>query len=339
MKQYIHGGDIYRMGEVTDFSVNINPLGMPKAAREAAVRGIEEAGRYPDWRHEKLIAAIASAKHLSPSSIIAGNGASELLYALTMSRMRKIRAWIPAPTFMEYEEAVLAGGGTVVSDLPFTEKNEKVMENCDMIFLCNPNNPTGTLYRREEILSLADECRRRGILLVVDESFLDFLWDEEEQTLLPEAEHNPALLVLRSMTKIYGMPGLRLGYAVSGREVLEEMRRVLQPWNLSIPAEYAGSAALTDSAFLDETRAYVERERRHLERQLKPYVKRLWPGTADFFLFEDDVDLRERLLAEKILIRSCEDIRGLRQGFYRIGVRTEGDNRKLIAAVQRIRQR
>ncbi len=326
------------MGKVTDFSININPLGMPETAKEAAVRSLESAGRYPDWRHTEIREAAARYHGISEEWIIAGNGASELIYALTLSCGFQVKAWIPAPTFMEYEEAVLAAGGDVISDVPFPQKNGDVPEGCNMIFLCNPNNPTGTLYEPDDLRQLADLCDRNDILLCIDESFLPFLFEEQILTMTGAVQHVRNLLIFRSLTKIYGMPGLRIGYAVSGnRALLERMNRVLQPWNLSMPAEAAACAALKDGAYLSRTRNLILKERIFLENTLNKYVEKVVCGTANFIYFEDIEHLDQILLEEGILIRNCENIRGLGPGSYRIGVRTHAENEYLANVMRKIR--
>ncbi len=331
MKQYIHGGDSYRLGDVLDFSININPLGMPKGAKEAALKSLDEVGKYPDWRHEKLIHAISEFHNIQSKYILVGNGASELIYALALSQKNSIRAWIPAPTFMEYEEAVIAAGGRVVSREKLSGSETALPGNCNLVFLCNPNNPTGSLYKRKDLIHLIRLCEKCGALLVIDESFLEFLEDADERTMIPNAVISKNTVILRSMTKIYGMPGLRLGYLVSGDAALRQaVRRVLQPWNLTNVAEAAGCAALKDGEFLEETRKYILTERQYLEQELARYVRKVYLGSADFLFFEADPGLDKVLLSKGILIRNCSDIAGLSEGMYRIGVRSREENRTLV---------
>ncbi len=347
MKQYIHGGDIYHLDEVTDFSININPLGMPPEAKRAAMQGVEDAGRYPDFRHEALIAEIAAHEDIPENSIIVGNGASELIYVLCRSLMRlrdgKLRASIPPPTFMSYEEAVLSAGGMVMNpkENAHFSPQERILQakreaaHSDVIFLCHPNNPTGDLYAMEEMRELLRLCEENDTYLCVDESFLPFVKDKKMYEMLPMLAASTKLLVLRSLTKIYGMPGLRLGFlALSDQRLKDEIERSLQPWNLSLPAEYAGISSLKNDEFLAKTQGLVEQEREYLIRSLRPFVRRIWPASADFLFFEAESSFSEKMLERGFLIRKCSNMRGLSDGMFRIAVRTEEENRRLIKALR-----
>lgn len=334
MKPYsLHGGDIYGFQQpVLDFSININPLGMPEGAVRAAEEGIRLSGRYPDWRKRELTAAIRRFHHLTENEgqIICGNGVAELLYALCFYLRGKGAQtfWTFLPTFMEYESAAGAAG----------LKRAVREDTADVIFICNPNNPTGTLYARDRLRTCFEDCRQRHAVLVTDESFLPFLEEDGEISLLHDAVREPGLFVLRSLTKIYAMPGLRLGYLVCGDEKeAEGIQSFLQPWNVSIPAQMAGVASLEDEDYLKRTRIYVKRERAKMAGELSEILRTGADGRADFLFFHADEDLGKRLLQRNILIRDCSDIRGLSKGWYRVGLRSPEDNQRLIAALAECR--
>lgn len=337
--KYLHGGDIYRNPAEYDFSVNINPLGMPEGSIRAAREGILLSDRYPDYQGEKLCRAVAGAKGTEPGQILLGNGAAELIYALCHA-LRPGKALAAAPCFQEYEAAVRSAGGTML----FRDLSEEsgfvleegilsaITEETELLFLCNPNNPTGTLAERNLLERIALRCEETGTYFCLDECFLPFLEEEREWTMLGEFKNFPHLIILRAFTKIYGMPGLRLGYAVSAdRELLERIRQQIQPWNTSIPAQLAGIAALKDREYLVRTRKLIREEKEYLRRELLDgLAERVYASEANYLFFKSRPDLKERLLEKKILIRSCGNYRNLTEGFFRIGVRTHEENKELI---------
>ena len=236
---YMHGGDVYRNPIEYDFSINVNPLGMPLASIQAAHEGIVLTGRYPDYRAEQLCRAIAKAQNIPADRIIPGNGAAELLYALGQTIPGKALAI--APTFTGYAEAAAAGGGEMSYAGNEQELIEKLDDSIRLVFLCNPNNPTGTLFTREQILRVLAKAEAMQAYVCVDECFLPFLEEEASYSMLPYLAKHPRLLVLRAFTKIYCMAGLRLGYLACGdTELQSRIRAKLQPWNTSIPAQLAG---------------------------------------------------------------------------------------------------
>lgn len=335
----IHGGDIYRNRVKYDFSVSVNPLGMPKGSIQAAKDGILDASHYPDLRGEKLRCAIAEAEGVDFGEICLGNGASELIYALCRA-VRAEKGLVPAPSFGEYEAALRASD----SEICFWNLSEKedfhlqedfpaaVDASVGIVFLCNPNNPTGILTGRDQLISIAERCEETGTYLCVDECFLPFCDQEGTYTMKRELKRFPHLIVLRAFTKIYGMAGLRLGYAMSANEALTaDILRVLPPWNTSLPAQMAGAAALSDREYIARTRRLIAAEKEYLTREMSDgLAERIYGGAANFLFFRSRADLKERLLKEEILIRSCSNYRNLNGAFFRIGIRTHEENVELI---------
>ena len=342
---YTHGGDIYRNIVEYDFSVNINPLGMPLGSIRAAHEAILLAGRYPDYKGEKLCRAIAGYKNVDVDNIILGNGAAELIYTLCYA-VKPRRALLAVPTFSEYEKALKAVECEIDSYyLRETEEFELgeefvdcITEDIDIIFLCNPNNPTGRLIKPDIMMRILNKCARHNVYLCVDECFLPFVTDENRYTLTGEIAGNKQLIVLRAFTKIYAMAGLRLGYALtSNKELLSCMRSKLQPWNTSAVAQMAGVEALKDREFLDKTRELIEMERNYLMYELSQgMVDRLYAGEANFIMFKADENLYDKLMEQGIMIRSCADFEGLNENYYRIGVRSHSENQELIRRWRRM---
>lgn len=340
--EYLHGGDVYRNQTTYDFSVNINPLGMPEGCEEAAKRGVTLSAQYPDWKGEALTEALAESEGVEPSRIVLGNGAAELLYALCFF-LRPGRVLLPAPSFQEYEAAVRAAGGACVF-FPLEESRafavgrdfaEAVRRDIDLVFLCNPNNPTGGVIPGDILREIAERCREAGACLCVDECFLPFVEGEEELTAKVLLEEYRNLLILRAFTKIYAMPGLRLGYVIGGERLSQGIRSCLQPWNTSLPAQLAGLQALRAQGFAERTKKYVAAERLWMTEALERLVsagrlEKLYPARANFILLRSDADLKEKLLGQGILIRDCSNFRGLSPGYFRVAVRSHEENEVLL---------
>lgn len=333
---YTHGGDVYRNPIEYDFSINVNPLGMPLASIQAAHEGIVLTGRYPDYRAEQLCRAIAKAQNIPADRIIPGNGAAELLYALGQTIPGKALAI--APTFTGYAEAVAAGGGEMSYAGNEQELIEKLDDSIRLVFLCNPNNPTGTLFTREQILRVLAKAEAMQAYVCVDECFLPFLEEEASYSMLPYLAKHPRLLVLRAFTKIYCMAGLRLGYLACGdTELQSRIRAKLQPWNTSIPAQLAGIAALSDTEYLAKTRENLQAERAYLVPRLRELVAEVYDGYGNFLLFRDEPDLKERMLEVGVLIRACGDFEGLDDTYFRIGIRSHSENQEFIRRLARVK--
>lgn len=356
---YTHGGDVYRNPIEYDFSINVNPLGMPLASIQAAHEGIVLTGRYPDYRAEQLCRAIAKAQNIPADRIIPGNGAAELLYALGQTIPGKALAI--APTFTGYAEAVAAGGGEMcyagcedadgdVDDMSGQDRLQfdsetviqrllaKLDDSIRLVFLCNPNNPTGTLFTREQILRVLAKAEAMQAYVCVDECFLSFLEEEASYGMLPYLAEHPRLLVLRAFTKIYCMAGLRLGYLVCGDADLQlKIRARIQPWNTSIPAQMAGIAALSDTEYLAKTRENLQVERAYLVPRLRELVTEVYDGYGNFLLFRDEPDLKERMLEVGVLIRACGDFEGLDDTYFRIGIRSHSENQEFIRRLARVK--
>ena len=259
--EYQHGGDIYSQDIQMDYSANINPLGMPEAVRQALRDCLERevCSLYPDSRCKKLRQALGRHHGVEEQWIICGNGAADLIFGLAAA-LRPVRGLVTAPAFSEYEQALRSVGcrtdyyylrwdagfaldaaGMCGCVREAAERGEPY----DVVFLCNPNNPTGIPVKKEEIEQLADTCERLGAYLAVDECFCDFLDAWESYSVIPGLARFKHLFVLKAFTKLYAMAGLRLGYGLCSDEgLLERLQAVRQPWSVSGPAQCAGVAAL-----------------------------------------------------------------------------------------------
>ncbi|MGN0435709.1 MAG: pyridoxal phosphate-dependent aminotransferase [Wujia sp.] len=341
---YTHGGDIYRNTIQYDFSVNVNPLGMPASAVRVAQEAVTNSDRYPDYSGDELRSKIAREKSLSSENVLLGNGAAELIYMLcaylSVQEDRKIRAYTMAPTFTEYEAAVKAYRGNMEYHY-LRERNsfdvkedfvDGITDEHDIVFVCNPNNPTGRLIDKTMLRKIAEQCRCCNALLVVDESFMPFVSEKNAFTMLHELDNYGNLIVIRAFTKIYAMAGLRLGYmACRDSGLLDKMKSMTQPWNTSVPAQMAGCRVLEEREYLTATRELINRERRFLTAEMqKGLAENIVEGCANYILFKANAGLYDQMLKRGILIRKCDDFKGIEENYYRIAIRSHEENLELI---------
>ncbi len=350
--QRIHGGDIYSFDkDVLDFSINTNPLGIRQEIRAAAISAIGDMDKYPDMRQEKLKAAIGKMEGVDPDHIICGNGASEMIFAL-VTALKPEKTLLLSPSFTEYEIAVDSVRTEKVFYLLKEENSfdlkedilERINGDIDMFFICNPNNPTGRMIEKELLKRILEKCCENDVCLVIDESFTGFSPRYDECSMVEEAERYDNLIILKSFTKMYSLPGLRLGYGIiKDPEIVEKLEKSRAPWSVSNIAESAGIAACALKKHPDNTRAFIKREKNKICLQMS-YLEekgiRFIESEADFILFTaPDVkgkNLYDLLLERNMLIRRCGDFRGLDGRWYRISVQDEASNQKLMKALKEI---
>ena len=350
MLPYTHGGDVLTAsarygGPVLDCSANLNPLGMPPAVGEAAAEAARRAAPYPDPLCRELRAAIAAHDGVAAEQVLCGGGAADLIFRLAYA-LRPRRALVTAPAFSEYE-AALSAAGCAVARYPLTrERNfdvdggilEAVEPGVELVFLCTPNNPTGRLISRDLLLRIAEKCRGLGAVLAVDECFLPLACGGPG--LAPWLVEYPNLLLLRAFTKSYAMAGLRLGYVLcADAGLLDRLSLSGPPWSVSTPAQAAGLAALTQCPhWPEQARAFLERERPALAAGLSALGLDVVPGQANYLLFRAAgvADLKEKMVTQGVLIRSCANYHGLGEDWYRVCVGQAEQNRRLLAALREV---
>lgn len=335
----IHGGDIYRNRVNHDFSINVNPLGMPDAVKTALYRAVEQCDVYPDREAEKLKNAVSGFLAVPKEYLLFGNGASELFMAVVHGVKPK-KTVIPVPSFYGYEYAAKAAE----SEILFYETKEEncfcvteeltsvLTEDAELLFLTNPNNPNGGLIDKKLIKALLRHCKEKGIYVVLDESFIAFSGDGF--SMLSEIEEFDNLLLVGSFTKIFSIPGVRLGYLVcKNHRLLAGIAGQLPEWNLSCFTQEAGCICAEQTEYIRQTEQYIANERQFLEKSLREKGFVIFPSKANFIMLYSQEPLYERLLGKGILIRDCSNFRGLRQGFYRIAVRSREENEILLRAI------
>lgn len=345
----IHGGDVYSARqkmkqEPLDFSANINPMGMPPGAVRAAADALQQCTQYPDPLCRELRAALAAYEGIPAEQIVCGNGAADLIFRIVAATHPR-RALLLEPTFAEYEQA-LRSMDCSIAYFPLQESEgfvlpeaflQQLTPEINLLFLCNPNNPTGRTVSPALLQEIWKRCEEAGILLVVDECFNEFLEHPEQNTLKDVLETGANAVILKAFTKSFAMPGLRLGYGLCGnRDLAERIFSCGQPWGVSIPAQAAGVAALQEQGYLERMRRLIQTERRWLSENLARLGLRVFPSEANYILFrtETEIPLRERMEQRGVLIRACGNYRGLDNRYYRIAVRGHDENERLIAALK-----
>ena len=306
--------------------------------KRSVQESVAKIEHYPDVRCEALRKAISRFEQVNMEEILCGNGAAELFFAVVQAVWPQ-KALVIAPSFSEYEEALRSVGAEVEYYYLCEEDNfqiredyvDKLSEEIDMIFLCNPNNPTGQTIDRDMLIKILDRCKKQNIVVILDECFLEFLDEPNRYEMSDLRGEYPNLLIIKAFTKIFSMPGLRLGYAISSnQDILEEMSWKLQQWNVSVPAQMAGVAALEKpKEYIRQTREYVSGQREYMRNILKMMGYVVFASKANYLFFKGRPGLEKEALEAGFLIRDCQNYEGLSEGFYRIAVRTKEENERL----------
>jgi len=350
-----HGGGVFALAralgvrpeELLDFSANINPLGPAPGVRGAVFSAFDRVVHYPDRETVALRRALADYHGLDPACIVAANGSTELICLLPRLLPGR-RGLIVAPAFSEYAHA-LDRAGWKIEYFTLSPADgfrlcpetlaKRLAQGVDLLFLCNPANPTGVLLHLAEVERVFELCRRSGTFLVLDEAFMDFCEEESAKGLITASGGG---VVLRSLTKFHAIPGLRLGYAVGEADFIGRCAGMMDPWSVNTLAQTAGIAALADTGYRERTLRLVSAERDTLFRGLSalPGLKPL-PSAANYLLVEiccgfSAEALRDRLLTRRILIRDCSNYQGLDHRFFRVAVRTGEENRRLLTALSEV---
>ena len=348
MTQLTHGGDWagYRAQyghDALDFSANVSPLGLPQGVANAIAAALPHADRYPDPLCRALRAKLAPHEGIPAESILCGNGAADLIFRLAWAAKPRT-ALVTAPTFAEYAAALESAGCAVRRHFLQAEVDFAVTDSIlssitpevDMVFLCQPNNPTGQLTPLPLVERILRRCEACGALLVVDECFLDFLPDCDTltaKTLLDSKN----LLILKAFTKLYGMAGVRLGYCLcANTALLEAMQAAGQPWAVSSLAQAAGLAALDETAYVAQVRVLIAQQRPRLTAGLRALGLRVLDGRANYLLFQGPETLGDALRQRGVVLRSCSNYPGLDGSWYRTAVRTEPENDELLKTLAEV---
>jgi threonine-phosphate decarboxylase len=340
-----HGGDNQEV--LIDFSTSINPLGPPPAGIEAYKKAAASIAFYPPPYPRALESRITDWLGVDSEQVLAANGSTHLIYLV--ARVLKLRSpWVVIPTFSEIANALVAAGST---PWPIQTSGEDdfrlepsaidaaLRSGADGIFLGRPNSPTGNLVTLEEATEIAAHCYRHDAWCVFDEAFIEFA--DDPHSTIDLVKSFSKVLVLRSLTKIFAIPGLRVGYLVGHAENVGILRAAIEPWSVNVAAAAVSSACFDGSAhFIDSTRELIARERRHMEEELILLKKfRVFPSSANFIMVKvagekSEGDFARNLRDRGIVVRDLSMLPGCGSGFYRFGIRTRQDNVNLIEAAR-----
>lgn len=352
---YEHGGNLISMArqrgfspaDSIDFSASINPLGISPLVREAITGALDTLVHYPDNDCGELKQTLSRIHGVPADYFAIANGSTEIIYNLPALLPGK-SALIISPSFSEYAYALLQHHYEVrhlilSPDNGFALDMEALAialeEDYDALYLCNPGNPSATLYPREVVEQIYALCRDADTFLVLDEAFMDFCEEASAKESIIASDHG---IVLRSMTKFYGFPGLRLGYAMAAPPLIERLTSMGGPWSVNTLAQVAGVAALNDEEYARRSIEYVAGLREGFSQALSGFPQlTVYPSSANFLLVQLDssmtsTELKERLVEKQILIRDCSSFTGLSNRFFRVAVRTEGENARLLECLGEI---
>ncbi|GAB6169534.1 threonine-phosphate decarboxylase CobD [Clostridium carnis] len=355
MSSVVHGGNVKEISrkyginpkEIIDFSANINPLGISDLVKNAMIDAIDKIEKYPDITYYDLKNSIAKYENIDSENLVLGNGAAEIIFNIVRA-LKPGKVLLKAPTFGEYEEAILSVDGEIKYHYLKAENNfnldksiiEKIDNTIDMIFICNPNNPTGGLVEKELIKDIAKKALEVNAILVVDESFLDFLDNESEFSCISFLEDYKNIIVVKSLTKFFAIPGIRIGYGITkNKAIVNLINKVSVPWSINIIAENGVIAALKDKDYIAKSREFLNKEKLYLYNELNKIEEiSVIKPSVNFIMFKvkNNKSIQEELIKKGVLIRKCENYNGLDSSYYRVAVRTREENEILLKSLKEI---
>jgi len=348
----LHGGNLNwaaslagcPVSALIDFSASINPLGTPQSVVSAIFSNLSKLTSYPDPEYPELRSHLANYHQLEPDFILPGNGSAELLTWTCRELAQQKFTYVITPAFSDYFRALNAFDGKIISCPLSLNSSRNILPSClpislsphlqSGLILNNPHNPTGKLWTRAEILPYLEQFS----LVVIDEAFMDFLEPSEEQSLISWVKEYPNLVILRSLTKFYSLPGLRIGYAITHPDRLNRWKKWRDPWSVNTLATVAAAAAIQDKLFQQRTWSWLKSSRPRLYQQLKliPGITPL-AGTANYLLVKTKMSatkLQQKLLTNyQIVIRDCISFPELGDHYFRTAVRLSAENDRLVEAI------
>lgn len=342
-----HGG-IYSAGlkldkKTLDFSSNVNPLGFPSSIKNSMRKSHALFSVYPDSDSAQLRYKLEKYIAVPKDQITVGNGATEIIYNFCNAFLKGRNSLIPIPTFGEYESAARLNGSrihhfkTMNLNHDIDSFLDRIGKN-QCIFICNPNNPTGSLTSQKNMLNILETAHDNSSLVFMDECFIE-LSSKPEESIVPNLHRFENLFVLRSLTKSFGLAGLRVGYGLGSKKMIEILNKIKIPWNVSGIAQDAAVKALSNKSYIEKTRRLVEKERNFLKDSISKSGKfQCYDSDANFILIKSKINsrkLQKKLLEKNILIRDCSSFKGLGDKFIRIAVRTHRENQKLVKEMGR----
>jgi threonine-phosphate decarboxylase len=351
----VHGGDVWKISEkyhipldqVIDFSVPLNPMGTPKKALQSIRQHLSLIKNYPDPAHEWLIATFSNYVGAKPNNVIVGSGSTELIYLFVEVFLNgEDDVVIPIPVFNEYKKATMKVGGRPLFlkcdsaenfHLDLEKLEKAISKKTRIIFICNPNSPTGNLYEKEDVLRIVRLAAEKNVLVFLDEDYVEFVDDAKRYSMAEYVTRYNNLFVLRSLTKFFGLAGLRMGFGIASSDIVDALKRAKMPWTVNSLAMFAAEEAVKDDDFIKRSRLMISRSKKQMQKALQmiPWL-RVYPSETNFFLVEitkgslTSTQLKEGLERKGLLIRDCSDFDGLNNRFFRVSVNKLEKNKKLI---------
>lgn len=353
MKDLGHGANVDNMAkkfgknenDIIDFSSNVNPHIISNLGKYV-LEGLEKSRSYPDINYTNLRNNISDYIKVDSELIIPGNGATEIIYLLMKSIKRRLA--ILNPTFSEYGRGAKLNNLEII-DFHLKEENnfsidldeiQKNMDKFDSLFICNPNNPNGKVKDLNELLDLMIENDK---LLIVDETFMEFVGEEEKYSLINKIEQTPNLFILKAVTKFFGMPGLRLGYGVtSNKQIIKNIYEYKEPWTINSFAENLSNYLFKDKEYINGSKDYYINERKFMLEELRKISRlKVYDTDTNFVLIKLDDDEANSLKLElfekyNILIRDASNFIGLDKSYIRVAIKSHNDNKVLIESLRKI---
>lgn len=354
-----HGSDLELIAQhynipkesITSFSANVNPMGLSPQFLQALSTHLDAVMEYPDRDYTDLRHAISQYCHAAPEHILVGSGATELI-SLFIGTIAPKKAMLVDPTYSEYARNMQREGGKLISyqlrpehdfHLDITDLCHKLDSQFDLLILCNPNNPTSTALRQEEMRTILAHCQTHHIYVMVDETYVEFAPDSDQITSIPLTEEYDNLFVLRGVSKFFSAPGLRLGYCVTGStHLLDAVSRDKDPWSLNALAAVAGGAMFSDQEFICRTRHFVQTEMERLCTRLQQNPSlHVYPPVTNFVLLRlEDPSLTssaafEFAIREGLMIRDCSSFPALGSQHIRFCLNKPAQNDRLMDVLER----
>lgn len=358
-KSHQHGGDLDSIqreygipkAEIIDFSGNINPLGFPEQAEAALRENLHLISTYPDKKYKALKQAIGSYTGADPAHIVVGNGSTELISTYIQTVHAK-KALILGPAYSEYEREITLTGGSFAY-FPLKEEDdfrlnldallEAMTPEIGLFIACNPNNPTGTAIRTEELRTLLLHCRKTGASVMIDETYIEFSDMQAALCAIPLAAEFENLFVIRGTSKFFAAPGIRLGYGISSNPAfLDHLKAHQNPWSVNSLADFIGKRIFSDTAFHRQTQALVSAERKKAFAELSAWKNiKAYPSEANFILLRLQTEritaheLFEKCIAEKMLIRDASSFTFLDESYLRFCILLPEQNAALLRELKK----
>lgn len=366
-KTDFHGGNIYKIfrekniDKILDYSSNINPYGLAENLKKEIFEKLFVLERYPDPDYIELREKIAEKNNLNIENIIVGNGATEIIF-LFMKILSPKKVLIVSPTFGEYERAIkaatLANDSLEINYFELKEAENFVLNvknletelenNYDLLILCNPNNPTGQFLKLKKLEEILKICEQKNTKLFVDEAFVEFVEDWENESIINSKENKENLFVIRAFTKFFAIPGLRLGYGICfNNNLLKKMLEKKEPWSVNNIADLAGKTVLDDENYIQKTKEWIKDQKKYMYENLnKIEGLRAYKTEVNFILLkiEDNLlkkgldvkNLRKKMLEKGILIRDASNFIYLDKHYFRLAIKDKLNNEKVIETLTSI---